>query len=46
MGKVALIAAAVLVVVIIGGAIGLMFWDIPAPSSRVEHVVPDAKLPH
>jgi hypothetical protein len=46
MGKVVLIVAAVVVVVVIGGAIGLMFWDIPPPSSRVEHVVPDAKLPH
>jgi hypothetical protein len=45
MGKYVLIAAAALVVVIIGVGGFLMFWDIPPPSARVEHVVPDAKLP-
>lgn len=45
MGKFALIAAAVLAVVVIGAVSTLMFWNVPAPSARVEHVVPDAKLP-
>jgi hypothetical protein len=45
MGKYALIAAAVLVVVVIGVVGVLMFWNVPAPSARIEHVVPDAKLP-
>jgi hypothetical protein len=45
MAKFALIAAAVLVVVIVGALGTLMFWNIPAPSARVEHVIPDAKLP-
>ena len=43
--KFVLIAVAVLVVAIIGFGGFLMFWDIPPPSARVEHVVPDAKLP-
>lgn len=45
MGKFALIAAAALAVIIIGAVGALMFWNVPAPSARVEHVVPDAKLP-
>jgi cytochrome b subunit of formate dehydrogenase len=45
MGKIVLIAAAVLIVIIIGVAGTLMFWDVPAPSARVEHVIPDSKLP-
>ncbi len=44
MAKFALIAAAVLVVVVVGVAGALMFWDVPAPSARVEHAIPDAKL--
>ncbi|MGO8920753.1 MAG: hypothetical protein ACLQJR_33075 [Stellaceae bacterium] len=45
MGKFALIAAAALAVIVIGIAGTLMFWNAPAPSARVEHVIPDAKLP-
>jgi hypothetical protein len=45
MAKLVLIALGVLVVIVIGGASVLMVWDIPAPSERVERVIPDAKLP-
>ena len=45
MAKFVLIAFAVLIVIGIGGAGVLMVWDIPAPSERVERVIPDAKLP-
>jgi hypothetical protein len=45
MGKIVLIAAAVVALLIIGGAGLLMFWDVPAPKARVEHAIPDAKLP-
>jgi hypothetical protein len=45
MARFVLIALAVLVVIVIGGAGFLMIWDIPAPSERVERVIPDAKLP-
>lgn len=45
MGKFVLVAAA-LVVVIVAGTVGtLMFWNVPAPSARIEHVIPNAKLP-
>ena len=43
--KIALGAVVLLVVVSIGGAAFLMVWDIPAPSARVERVIPDARLP-
>ncbi|HZB93462.1 MAG TPA: hypothetical protein VE397_18585 [Stellaceae bacterium] len=45
MAKFALIAAAVLVLVIVGIAGTLLFWNVPPPSARVEHVISDAKLP-
>ena len=45
MAKFVLIALAALVVIVIGGTGFLMIWDIPAPSERVERVIPDAKLP-
>ncbi|HWI27628.1 MAG TPA: hypothetical protein VN668_11710 [Stellaceae bacterium] len=45
MAKFALITAAVLVVIVVGVVSTLMLWNIPAPSARVEHVIPDAKLP-
>jgi hypothetical protein len=45
MGKFFLLAAAALLVILLGGAGVLMFWDVPAPSTPVEHAIPDAKLP-
>jgi hypothetical protein len=44
MGKFFLIAFAVLTVIVLGGAGMLMFWDVPAPSTPIEHAIPDAKL--
>ncbi|MDE2230065.1 MAG: hypothetical protein KGL11_13640 [Alphaproteobacteria bacterium] len=44
MGKFILVALATLVVLIIGGGGVLMFWHIPAPTARVEHAIPDARL--
>jgi hypothetical protein len=37
--------AAALVVVSVGGAIFLAYWDIPAPRSTVEKVLPNARFP-
>jgi len=45
MPKYALIAAAVIAVIVLGGAGVLMFWDFPAPTAKVEHAIPDSKLP-
>lgn len=46
MGKIVLIGVAVLAVVIVGGVGVLSMWDIPAPNTHVEHVIPDARLAH
>jgi hypothetical protein len=45
MGKVALIAIAIVILVLIGGGIFLAVWDIPSPSKPVEKVIPDARFP-
>jgi hypothetical protein len=34
-----------LVVLVLGGAIFLVTWDIPAPTTQVEETVPDTNLP-
>jgi hypothetical protein len=34
----------VLLVVIVGGLIFLSTWDIPAPSARIEKVIPNDRL--
>ena len=36
---------AALVVVSLGGAIFLAYWDIPAPTSTVEKVLPNERFP-
>lgn len=46
MGKFVLIALATLSVLIVVGGGALMLWHIPAPTARVEHPIPDARLPH
>jgi hypothetical protein len=46
MGRFILIVLALVIVVLIGGTVFLMFWDIPAPTARVEKVIPDARFPH
>lgn len=35
----------VLVLAIVGGLVFLAMWDIPAPTARVEKVIPDDRLP-
>jgi len=34
-----------LVVVVLGGAVFLVTWDIPPPTGRVEQVLPDDQFP-
>ena len=46
MGKFILIALATLVVLIIVGGGVLMLWHVPVPTTRIEHPIPDAQLPH
>jgi hypothetical protein len=45
MSKLLLTVVAVIVVIIIGGGAFLMVWNIPAPTVRVETVIPDARFP-
>ena len=39
------ILVAVIVVVVVGGAVFLSTWDIPAPNQQVEKVIPDDRFP-
>ena len=40
-----LILLALIVLVLVVGTVFLMVWDIPAPTARVEKVIPDARFP-
>ena len=40
------ILVAVLLVLVLGGTVFLVTWDIPPPTARVEHVLPAAQFPH
>ncbi len=40
------IVAVLLLIVVIGGIAALAMWDIPAPSSKVEKVIPDERFQH
>ena len=45
MGQFILIVFALLLLAGAAGAVVLMFWDIPAPTTRVERIIPDARFP-
>lgn len=45
MNKLLLIFVAAVLLVVIGGGAFLMLWNIPAPTARVEKVIPDARFP-
>jgi len=34
------------VVILLGGVVALSMWDLPAPSSKIEKVIPDARFQH
>ena len=44
MSKASLILLFVFVVLILGGATFMATWDIPAPTARVENVLPDERF--
>ncbi|HEY3918320.1 MAG TPA: hypothetical protein VGL83_11035 [Stellaceae bacterium] len=46
MGRFLLVVLAVVVVILVGGTAFLMVWNPPAPTARVEKVIPDARFPH
>ncbi len=35
----------ILALTLVGGLVFLAMWDIPAPSARIEKVIPDERLP-
>ena len=41
-GRVLLLVA---LVVVLGGTVFLLTWEIPAPTARIERVIPDDTLP-
>ena len=45
MGRFLLIIVALVVIILVGGTVFLMFWNIPAPTTHVEKVIPDARFP-
>jgi hypothetical protein len=45
MGRVAIVLIVILVLAIASGFVVLAYWDFPAPSTRVEKVLPDARFP-
>lgn len=45
MKKFTLIVVMLAVLLVAGGAIFLVTWKIPAPSARVEKVLPDERFP-
>jgi hypothetical protein len=45
MSKIAGVLFALLLVVVIGGALFLSTWDPPSPSAKIEKVVPDERFP-
>lgn len=45
MGKLLLTVVALIALIILGGGAFLMVWNIPAPTARVEKVIPDARFP-
>lgn len=45
MGRVLLVVALIGIVGLIGAGAFLAFWDIPAPTAKVEKILPDARFP-
>ena len=44
MSKIALTLLVLLVFALIGGAVFLLTWDIPAPSARIEKTIPNDRF--
>jgi len=45
MGKATIVLVLAAVLLVVGGCLFLAYWDIPAPSTPVEKVLPDARFP-
>ncbi len=40
------VVVVLVVVVLVGGVVALSMWDIPAPSAKIEKVIPDERFQH
>jgi hypothetical protein len=45
MSTVTRVLLVVLLVVVLGGTVFLVTWDIPPPTARIEQVIPDDQFP-
>ena len=45
MSTISRVLLAVVLVVVLGGAMFLLTWEIPTPTARIERVIPDDTLP-
>jgi hypothetical protein len=45
MSRLVLIAVAAVVVILVAGGVYLAVWDIPAPRTQVEKVIPSDRFP-
>jgi len=45
MGKLLLSVFTLILIGLAGGALFLTYWDIPAPTTKVEKTLPDARFP-
>jgi len=45
MPKLWVVVITILAILVIAGAATLAFWDIPAPSEKIEKVLPDDRFP-
>ena len=45
MSRLSRLSALIVAAAIVGGAVFLMTWDIPPPTSRIETVIPNDRFP-
>jgi hypothetical protein len=45
MSRLSRVVIILVAVVVVGGAAALAMWDIPAPSAKIEKVIPDDRFP-
>jgi hypothetical protein len=45
MAKFVMVVVALVLLVLVGGGVYLAFWDIPAPKTPVEKVLPNDRFP-
>jgi hypothetical protein len=46
MSSLARVLVVLVLLIVVGGAAALAMWEIPAPSAKVEKVIPDDRFQH